>query len=199
MANRNRGCLNHSRNHSLSPKNVQPPNFPEGTGIVAGEWEFETYSGGTYYNETAYGYSSLVFNVSSATDSEVYILSQKSKELPLASSSLIRSSATAYRIDWGWLGTGNNYAFLTWNGAQWIADTDNGSNTPDTTIISGYDPSTGWRKLSIEATSTQTKYYIDDQLVATHTSRISSGEFQFYGELESTGTASKLYITSHTY
>jgi len=176
-----------------------PNPFSEGTGIIAGEWEFATYLGGTYYNETAYGHSSLAFNVSSTAGSQVYILSQRGKELPLTSSTLIRSSTADCKIDWGWLGTGNNYAFLTWNGTRWIADTNNGSNTPETTTINGYDPSTSWRKLRIEATSIQTKYYIDDQLVATHTSRIPSGEFQFYGELTSTGSASKLYITSHAY
>lgn len=172
---------------------------PDETGIVIGDWEFATYSGGTYNNEAAYGHQSLVFSVSSATDSEVYMLSQKSEKLPLTSSSSIRSSAAACKIDWGWLGTGNNYAFFTWNGTQWIADTDNGSSTPEKTIINGYDPSTNWRKLTIDAASTQVKYYIDDQLVATHTTRIPSGEFQFYGELRSTGTSSRLYITSHTF
>jgi len=176
-----------------------PNPFPKQTGIIAGEWEFATYLGGTYHNETAYGQPSLAFNVNSTTNSEVYMLSQKNKQSPLTSSTLIRSSTAACKIDWGWLGTGNNYAFLTWDGTRWIADTDDGSITPEKTVISGYDPSTSWRKLGIEATTTQTKYYIDDQLVATHTSKIPSGEFQFYGELKSTGTAAKLYITSHTY
>jgi hypothetical protein len=176
-----------------------PGGFPGGTGIVTGDWEFATYSGGTYYNQTAYDYPSLVFNVSSTIGSQVYMLSQNSKDVPLTSSTLIRSSAATCKIDWGWLGTGDNYAFLTWNGTKWIADTDNGSNIPERTTISGYDPSTSWRKLRIEVTTTQTRYYIDDQVVATHTTRIPSGDFQFYGELTSTGTAAKLYITSHTY
>ena len=172
---------------------------PEGAEINTNEWEFSTYMGGTIYNDTAYGYSSVVFNVSSASGSEVYMLSQKSTGLPLASNSLIRSSVSACKIDWGWLGFGNNYMFLTWNGTHWIADTDNESETPETTTINGYDPSNNWRKLSIEATSTQIRYFIDDVLVATHTNRIPSGDFQFYGELKSTGTASKLYIASHKF
>lgn len=176
-----------------------PKPFPNVAGIVAKDWEFSMYLGGTIYNDTAYGYPSLVFSVNSTMDSEVYMLSRKSTELPMASTSLIRSSVSACKIDWGWLGLGNNYAFLTWNGTCWKADTDNGSEIPETTTISGYDPSASWRKLTIEATSTSMKYYIDDQLVATHSSKIPSGDFEFYGELRSTGTASHLYITSHIF
>jgi hypothetical protein len=176
-----------------------PKPLPDVAGIVAEDWEFSTYLGGTIYNETAYGYPSLVFNVSSTIDSEVYMLSLKSTELPMTSTSLIRSSVSACKIDWGWLGLGNNYAFLTWNGTCWTADTDNGSEIPEKTIISGYDPSASWRKLGIVATAIDIKYYIDDQLVATHTSRIPSGDFEFYGEFKSTGTTSKLYIASHVF
>jgi len=176
-----------------------PKPFPSVTWVVSEDWEFSTYLGGTIYDETVYGYPSLVFNVSSNVDSEVYMLSLKSNELPTASASSIRSSVSACKIDWGLLGLGNNYAFLTWNGAWWIANTDNGSGTPETTNISGYDPSLGWRKLDIVATSIDVRYYIDTQLVATHVSRIPSGDFEFYGELRSTGTASKLYISSHSF
>ena len=174
------------------------PFFQE-TGIIAGDWEFSTYAGGKLYNETVYGRLSLTFDVNSTIDSQVYMLSQQSKNPPVTSTSLIRSSNTNCKIDWGWLGTGNNYAFLTWNGTNWIADTDNGSNTPEKTTINGYYPATDWRKLTIQVNATQVTYYIDDRLVATHTTKIPSGEFQFYGELTSTGTPAKLWITSHSY
>jgi hypothetical protein len=176
-----------------------PKPFPDVAGIIAEDWEFSTYSGGTVYNDTAYGYPSLVFSVDSTYDSEVYMLSRKDTELPMTSTSMIRSSVSTCKIDWGWLGLGNNYAFLTWNGTCWTADTNNGSEVSEITIISGYDPSANWRKLDIEATSTGVRYYIDDQLIATHSSKIPSGDFEFYGELKSTGTASRLYIRSQTF
>jgi len=176
-----------------------PKPFPEVAGIVAEDWEFSTYLGGTMYNETVYGYPALVFNVSSADGSQVYMLSRNDTRLPMTSSSLLRSSISSCKIDWGWLGLGNNYAFLTWNGTCWKADTDDGSESPETTIINGYDPSADWRNLTIVATSADIKYYIDEQLVAMHSSRIPAGDFQFYGEFDSTGTASKLYIASHRF
>jgi len=166
--------------------------------IIAGDWEFATYAGGKFYNETAFGRLSLTFDVNSTMDSQVYMLSQQNKNLPVTSTSLIRTSTTNCKIDWGWLGTHNNYAFLTWNGTHWIADTDNGSNTPEKTTIDGYLPSTDWRKLTIEVNATQVTYHIDDQLVATHT-KIPTGELQFYGELTSIGNAAKLWIPSHNY
>jgi len=165
--------------------------------IVMDEWEFSTYLDATIYNRTLFGYPSLVFNVSSSVGSEAYMLTLDSAELPLKSVSLIRSFDSSCRIDWGWLGFGNNYMFFTWNGTRWIANTDNGSGVPEVTIVSGYSPSSGWRKLSIEATLTEVKYYLDDDLVATHVNKIPSGDFQFYGELESTGTATELYIAWH--
>jgi hypothetical protein len=177
-----------------SLNNPEPPLFGD---IVTSEWEFSTSLGGSIYNETVYGHRSLAFNVSSEIGSEVYMLSLKTTESPMTSSSLIRSSVSSCKIDWGWLGFSNNYAFLTWNGTCWIADTNNGSAIPETTIIAGYDPSTSWRKVGIEVASTGIKYYVDDQLVATHTNRIPDGDFQFYGEFKSSGTASKLYIASH--
>lgn len=176
-----------------------PKPFPEVAGIVAEDWEFSTYLGGTIYNETVYGYPALVFNVSSADGSQVYMLSRNDTGLPMTSSSLIRSSISSCKIDWGWLGLGNNYAFLTWNGSCWIADTDNGSESPEISIINGYDPSGNWRNLTIVGTPDNIKYYIDAQLVAIHLNKIPSGDFEFYGEFDSTGTASKLYIASHRF
>jgi hypothetical protein len=173
-----------------------PKPFPW-AGILGGEWETSAYLGANIYNETVYGYSSLVFNVSSVAGSEVYMLSLNTTRLPMTSSSLIRTSVSPCKIDWGWLGLSNNYAFLTWNGTYWIADSDDGSEVPEITVINGYYPSAAWRKVGIEVASTSVKYYLDDQLVAMHTLRIPDGDFQFYGEFKSTGTASKLYIASH--
>jgi hypothetical protein len=173
--------------------------FFQQTEIIAGDWEFATFAGGKFYNETVFGRLSLTFDVNATIDSQVYMLSQQSKNLPVTSISTIRSSTTNCLIDWGWLGTHNNYAFLTWNGTHWIADTNNGSNTPEKTTIDNYYPSTDWRKLTILVNATQVTYYIDDQLVATHTTRIPSGEFEFYGELTSIGNAAKLWIRSHNY
>lgn len=169
----------------------------DGGQIVMGEWEFSTYLGATISNGTLYGRYSLVFNVNSSVGSEAYMLAESSTELPLKSVSLIRSSAAYCKIDWGWLGFGNNYMFFTWNGTRWIVNTDNGSGVPEVTIIAGYAPYSDWRKLSIEATATQVRYYLDDDLVATHVNKIPSGDFQFYGELKSFGTAAELYIASH--
>jgi len=170
-----------------------------GTGIVTSEWELSTYLGGTVYNGSRYGAPSLVLNVTSTVGSEAYMLSLKSREVPLKSVSKIRTSDTSCRIDWGWLGLGDNYMFLTWNGTHWIANTDNGSGTPETTTITGYEPSIDWRKLSIVASMTQVAYYIDDNLVATHTNNIPTGDFQFYGEIESSGIAAELYVASHEF
>lgn len=67
---------------------------------------------------------------------------------------------------------------------------------PEVTIISGYAPSGDWRKLSIEATATSVKQYLDNNLVA-HVNKIPSEDFQVHGELESTGTVAELYVASH--
>ena len=165
--------------------------------IVMDEWDLSTDVGATIYKGTAYGYPSLIFNVTSSAGSEAYMLARSNSEFSLKSISLIRTSDTSCRIDWGWLGFGENYAFLIWNGTHWIANTDNGSRNPEVTVISGYAPSANWRELRIEASVTEVKYYLDSDLVATHVNRIPSGTFQFYGELKSSNVATQLYIASH--